>query len=106
MATADDERALVYERIDVAIRGMMEGYMSVIEAAKVSSRNDMAVNSYSMLVRTAAMSRAAEELLRIAGEVGCALALVEEAPLEARPEVAGSDASRFPGGRPQVPLGT
>eukprot|EP00927_Polykrikos_kofoidii_P012834 TRINITY_DN15568_c0_g1_i1.p1 TRINITY_DN15568_c0_g1~~TRINITY_DN15568_c0_g1_i1.p1 ORF type:complete len:282 (-),score=105.27 TRINITY_DN15568_c0_g1_i1:66-911(-) len=76
-ATAATERARTqaYERIDDATRAMMEGYLSVIEGAKTVSRCDAALGSYSLLVRTAAMARAADELLRLAGEVGGALVL-------------------------------
>ncbi|CAE7741128.1 Wdr65 [Symbiodinium pilosum] len=51
---------------------MMEGYAAAVEACKVGSPSERAVNAYVQSTYTAAMARAADELRRIAGELGVA----------------------------------
>eukprot|EP00930_Biecheleria_cincta_P017411 TRINITY_DN13855_c0_g2_i1.p1 TRINITY_DN13855_c0_g2~~TRINITY_DN13855_c0_g2_i1.p1 ORF type:complete len:242 (-),score=69.61 TRINITY_DN13855_c0_g2_i1:142-792(-) len=60
------------QRIDAAVSTLMEGYASIIEAAKAGTRCEMAVNAYAASANTAAMARAADELVRIAGELSSA----------------------------------
>eukprot|EP00435_Cladocopium_sp_Y103_P054490 s1205_g17.t1 len=61
-------------RVDAAVKTMMEGYIAAVEAAKASSESDRAVNHYVQCCYTAAMARAAEDLLRLAGELSVARA--------------------------------
>eukprot|EP00413_Alexandrium_margalefii_P031337 CAMPEP_0204567756 /NCGR_PEP_ID=MMETSP0661-20131031/36781_1 /ASSEMBLY_ACC=CAM_ASM_000606 /TAXON_ID=109239 /ORGANISM="Alexandrium margalefi, Strain AMGDE01CS-322" /LENGTH=190 /DNA_ID=CAMNT_0051575701 /DNA_START=56 /DNA_END=626 /DNA_ORIENTATION=+ len=71
-------KAVVRGRVDVAIRTLMESYTTLIDAAAAAPRSETAVNDYALRVHAAAMSRAADELLRIAGEVGGAQAVSED----------------------------
>eukprot|EP00929_Paragymnodinium_shiwhaense_P104908 TRINITY_DN6972_c0_g1_i3.p1 TRINITY_DN6972_c0_g1~~TRINITY_DN6972_c0_g1_i3.p1 ORF type:complete len:101 (-),score=28.11 TRINITY_DN6972_c0_g1_i3:156-458(-) len=70
-------KADLFERIDEALRTMMESYAGIIEGTKATSSTTVAVGGHSLLVSSAAMTRASEDLMRIAGEVGCGLALAE-----------------------------
>eukprot|EP00933_Yihiella_yeosuensis_P073641 TRINITY_DN82355_c0_g1_i1.p1 TRINITY_DN82355_c0_g1~~TRINITY_DN82355_c0_g1_i1.p1 ORF type:complete len:235 (+),score=57.49 TRINITY_DN82355_c0_g1_i1:62-766(+) len=65
------------ERVDSSVRAMMEGFASIIEAAKSGSRAEVAVNEYAYRANLAAMARAAEDLERLAGEIGSAQAATD-----------------------------
>eukprot|EP00747_Dinoflagellata_sp_TGD_P111214 gnl/TRDRNA2_/TRDRNA2_171169_c0_seq1.p1 gnl/TRDRNA2_/TRDRNA2_171169_c0~~gnl/TRDRNA2_/TRDRNA2_171169_c0_seq1.p1 ORF type:complete len:164 (-),score=32.06 gnl/TRDRNA2_/TRDRNA2_171169_c0_seq1:641-1132(-) len=63
-------RSVARGRLDAAVRTMLEGYGAIVEAARVAPRGEMAVGDYALRVHAAAMARAADELLKLAGEVG------------------------------------
>mmetsp|Transcript_8781 Transcript_8781/g.16701 ORF Transcript_8781/g.16701 Transcript_8781/m.16701 type:complete len:206 (+) Transcript_8781:34-651(+) len=71
-------KAAAKDRVDNAIRSMLQGYAAIIEAAKVAPRAEMATNAYGLRVKAAAMSRAAEDLLRVAGQVGGTKAITSQ----------------------------
>ncbi|CAL1169034.1 unnamed protein product [Cladocopium goreaui] len=71
---AEIQRQQLRRRVDAAVKTMMEGYIAAVEAAKASSESDRAVNHYVQCCYTAAMARAAEDLLRLAGELSVARA--------------------------------
>ena len=70
-------KALARERVDAAVRSMMEGYAAIAEAAKISPPGEMAISSYAFSSHAAAMARAADQLLSVAGAVGSMAAVAE-----------------------------
>lgn len=66
----NEMKELNRERTDAAIRTMLEGYVSIVSAAKMTSRGDVSAGRYMLRAHTAAMARASDELVRIASEIG------------------------------------
>eukprot|EP00434_Breviolum_minutum_P013377 symbB.v1.2.011786.t1/scaffold798.1/size257095/7 len=79
---AELQRQQLRRRVDSAVKTMMEGYIATVEAAKASSESDRAVNHYVQCCYTAAMARASEELIRLAGELSVAKAVAAPERLE------------------------
>ncbi|CAK0804145.1 unnamed protein product [Prorocentrum cordatum] len=64
-------KARLRERTDAALRAVAEAYAVAVEAARVGSPGEAAAGGCALAVHRATMARAADDLLRIAGEVGC-----------------------------------
>ncbi|CAE7939200.1 Wdr65 [Symbiodinium necroappetens] len=69
---ARQRRTDLRRRVDAAVTTMMEGYAAAVEACKVGSSSERAVNAYVQSTYEAAMARAADELRRIGGELALA----------------------------------